>query len=120
MLLFARRWLGAYISLGSVGWLWHRSVASLNYLEACSANEYAGVGEALIGWNAAVCKGIVIYDSVFGDSRGAGEKDKRVVGGERPKVPNFVIDYGEFPTYISTLEKPRLILPIFSAVRISV
>lgn len=103
MLLLARRWLGAYISFGSVGWLWHRSVASLNYLEECSTNERAGAGETLNGWNAAVCKGIFIYDNVFGDKRGAGEEDKGVLEGKRPKVPNFVIDYGESfplpPTY---------------------
>lgn len=98
MLLLARRWLGAYISLESVGCLWHRSVASLNYLEECSANERAGAGEALSGWNAAVCKGIFIYDNVFGGKRVAEEKDKRVLEGERSNVPDFVIDYGElFP-----------------------
>lgn len=86
MLLFTRRWLGPYLSLGSVGWLWHRNMASLD-----SPDEYTGM---LSAWNAAMCKGIGICGGVSGNNLGAGEKDKMVVQDERPTVPNFVIDHG--------------------------
>lgn len=91
MWLLTRRWLGAYISLGSVGWLWHRNIASIHSPDAWSVKEYAGAEEALSGWNSAVCKGVGICGNVFGKHRGAGEK---VQIDERPRVPDFVMNYG--------------------------
>lgn len=95
MLLLTRCWLGAYISLGPVGWLWHSSIASPNSPEEWGTNWCAGAGEVLSAWNAAVCKGVGICGNVSGNNRGVGENDKKVVGGERPGVPDFVMDYGE-------------------------
>lgn len=88
MLFFTRRWLGAYISFGSVGWLWHSSLYSPD-----EWGEHAAVNKALSEWNAAVCKGVGICGNAFGDNLRLGEKDK-IVEDERPRVPDFVIDHG--------------------------
>lgn len=93
MLLLTRRWLGAYFSLGSVGWLWHSNIASRGAPDNWSSGEYENAEKALSGWNAAVCKGVGICGNAFGSSREAEEKKVKVKE-ERPSVPEYVIDYG--------------------------
>lgn len=93
MLLLTRRWLGAYFSLGSVGWLWHTSIAGRESPDAWSAGEYEGADKALSGWDAVICKGIGLCRNKFGSAEALdnGEvKERECVG----RVPDFIMNYG--------------------------
>lgn len=94
MLLLTRRWIGAYFSLGSVGWLWHSNIASRGAPDTWSTGEYAGAEKVLSGWNAAVCKGVGICGNAFGSDRESEGEDGLDMKHERPRVPDFIIDYG--------------------------